>query len=165
MKYSSIALIVLFYNFYSFIFISIITNNIKTERVLLNTSEILENKDDLLRSHKTVCWLDDEFTILKMAKTAPSNTLLYKLYNKKQLNYFENDYSKCQFQRKPSEKMIKFMNKMIFLLSKLSMSGLFAVASSFKPDDIYYINQQSIFEVIMVFYFRRNMDVHGMPFM
>ena len=66
-----IALIVLFYSIYFMIFKSVITNNVKTSKIILNTSEIVEQIGDVLKTDKMVCWLENESEI-EMARLSPS---------------------------------------------------------------------------------------------
>lgn len=66
-----IALVVLFYNIYFMILKSAITNNVKTSKIILNTSECVEGVADVLKTDKMVCWLEDENEI-EMARESPA---------------------------------------------------------------------------------------------
>lgn len=55
--FGPIVLIILFYNTYFMIYKSILTNNIKTSKIILNTSEVIQHREDVLKSDKTICWL------------------------------------------------------------------------------------------------------------
>lgn len=57
---NTVAMIVLFYNLYFMIFKFIITLNIKSSTVILNTSSIIDNHNDLLNTNYLICWLKDE---------------------------------------------------------------------------------------------------------
>lgn len=49
---SAISLIILFYNVYFMIYKSILTNNIKTNTVIVNTSELIDSREDLLNTKR-----------------------------------------------------------------------------------------------------------------
>ena len=147
-------LIVIFYYLYFMIIKSILINNIKTTKIILNTSEILEETSDVLSSSKMICWLDDENEI-SMSRVAPKETFLSKAFHKKMYNYITEDDSLCIFKKEPKMSMLRVMNKVVFLLSELLLSGTFAVISNFQPNEIYWMSNKPIFEMITVFYYRK----------
>lgn len=51
---NAISFIALFYLIYFMIFKSIISNNIKTNSLMVNTSELIDDKEDLLRTKRLV---------------------------------------------------------------------------------------------------------------
>lgn len=126
LRFGTIALVILFYNIYFMILKSIITNNIKTTKIILNTSEILEQKEDVLRSSKLLCWMSGENEI-EMARSSAKGTFLNKIYTKKYFNYFTNDYTLCTFEKRPTISMLSFINKIFFILSELLMSATLSV--------------------------------------
>ena len=89
-----------------------------------------------------------------MARQAAKGTFLNKVYRKRGYNYFSSGEI-CIFKKRPELKMIGVMNKAIFLLSELLMSATFATVSNFMSEEIFWISNESIFEMIMVFYFRK----------
>lgn len=67
-----IAVVALAYNLYFLILKSCYTNNIKTSKIILNTSEIIEQAEDILKTDKMLCWLENE-NELEMARLSPKD--------------------------------------------------------------------------------------------
>ena len=59
-KLNVIALLVIFYNLYFMIFKILVTLDMKSNIVVLNTSSIIDNNDDLLKTSYLICWLKEE---------------------------------------------------------------------------------------------------------
>lgn len=71
LQFGPIAVLALFYSIYFLVLKSAYTNNIKTSKIILNTSEIIEQADDVIKTDKMVCWLENE-NELEMARLSPA---------------------------------------------------------------------------------------------
>jgi hypothetical protein len=53
----AVSFIVLFYSIYLMIFMSIISNNVKTNSVIVDTREIVDSNEDLLNTKRKICFM------------------------------------------------------------------------------------------------------------
>ena len=77
---SKIALIFLFFNFFLFILINLLTNFIKTDAVIVNTDELIDSNEKLLSTTKILLTTSYE---LKYLSTFPKSSLLFKFVTRK----------------------------------------------------------------------------------
>lgn len=50
---------------------------------MVDTNDIISNEGDIFRNHRTAMWIEAEDNDLNLAKTAPRNTLLERLFRLK----------------------------------------------------------------------------------
>lgn len=79
-KVSKISLIILFFNFFLFINLSLLSNSIKTDKVIVKTDQIIDSFDELDRSSKILAYFEDQGHIFTQA---PNRSFLYRFYQKK----------------------------------------------------------------------------------
>lgn len=85
--------------------------------------------------------------------------MLGKVFRKKRYNYITNDYSLCTVPKWPKASILPAIKKIVLLLSELHLAGALAVISNFYSDEIFWISDKSVFEMIMVFYYRKTIKV------
>lgn len=70
-----------------------------------------------------------------------------------------NDYSVCTFEKRPNPSILTVVKKIVILLSEMHLAGAMAAMGNFFRDEIFWISDKSVFEIVMVFYYRKNMIV------
>lgn len=85
--------------------------------------------------------------------------MLGKIFRKKRYNYITKDYSTCTIQKRPRASILPVVKKIVLLLSEMHLAAAFSVISNFFPEQIFWISDRAIFEMIMVFYYRKKVRV------
>lgn len=145
-SFSWVGFVVVFYHIYFMIFKAIISSNIKTQKVIVNASLIVDSLEDLgktlilgalvwvlsrsigfflkqVKTQNTVCWLLDE-TKLEIAKKSPKGSFLNRIYTKNTYNWMTGNYSTCYYLKGPNLKMFAVMDKIVFFLTPTTMGKL-----------------------------------------
>lgn len=131
---SAIGLFILFV--YQFIWFNrlFIINNIKTSKIVIETSHLLQTKQDLLKTKKIACFIEKEQEV-NMAISSPNkNNILNQIYREK--TRFRNDQI---------EEM-KIINNKRCLMPRIEQR-----VANFAPDDFYAVVSKSLFNLIVVF--------------
>lgn len=81
-KSSKIGLILLFYSLYVFLFLNLLSCNMKTEQVIVKTNHIIDSDYKLLNTPKVACWFESEYDYT-LASKSPKETFLYKVFDSK----------------------------------------------------------------------------------
>ena len=151
---SKIALIFLFFNFFLFILINLLTNFIKTDAVILNTDELIDSNEKLLSTSKIL--LTNEWE-LDYSSTFPKSSLLFKFVTRKKENYqyitFTSNLTKIIkiIKKGESSSFFIFSTKQTVLLYLLS----FAILTK---NPIIFMKPTSYHEVIFVYNMRKNLE-------
>ena len=182
-RLSAIAFIVIFYNLYFVIFKYLITLNIKSSLVVLNTSSIVDNTDDLLKTNdlsnitfasetaqiniyifiRLVCWVKNENENL-MAKQSPKNSIIGKVYGKKQYNFYKDDYSKCELEKRVSFKVDRRYTRVVFIMVESKLASAFAFLGSQVDSQIFFMSESPFFEIASVYYYRAELEFKLLAF-
>ena len=86
-------------------------------------------------------------------------SMLGKVFQKKRYNLLTNDYSLCTFKKTPSLSILTVIKQVVLLLSEMHLAGALSALGHFFKDEIFWISDRSIFEMVMVFYYRKTMKV------
>lgn len=86
-------------------------NNIKTKSVIVNTSEIVDSKNDFFKTKLQICFWRTEFEF-RLIKEAPVNTFLNQL-----LINSKRDGKLCMFNSDPAALLgdINYQNTLVIL--------------------------------------------------
>lgn len=135
-----------------------VTNNIKTNKVVIDTSDIIKDKQDLFSSKRVNCFMDEE-TETNMALTAPKGSILSKLYDEKTIlsermvkekSILKND--RCLFKRDSS--IVSLLNSYLYLTGSETAFYFLEIAfSQFGSLGKIWILDQDIYEFNIVFYY------------
>lgn len=131
-KFSTITIFILFVHLFFWFTQLFLTNNIKTNKVVIDTSKLIKTEEEIFKSDKVACFIDGEQE-MNIAKSPNANNLLSKIYNKK--TYLRSDMVKER----------KMLNKDRCLIKKdTSMFDLF-------QSDIFNIGSQVFFDFLLLY--------------
>ena len=83
-----IKMVLLFLTLYFWYTQLFLTNNIKTNKVVVDTSDLIKNSVDLMKTKKIVCFLNKD-SEMNFALRLPKNTILSRIFYEK--TYFRDD--------------------------------------------------------------------------
>ena len=147
---SSIALIFIFFNLFLFILISLLTNFIKTEAVIVNTDELIDSEQKLLSSKKLIYISEFDF---KHYSSFLKSSVLFKLGKKiiEDNRYVTFENLMEMLLKGQSSSFFLFDNKYEVLRNLLPFSVMIKNPIIFmKPTNYHESNQ--------VYYMRKNLD-------
>lgn len=137
-------------------------NSIKTEKVVVDTQNLITSIEKLLKTDKVVCWLKDDIEI-SLAKDPRISKDFYikKLYNTKKFKEptrsMDGEYSdKCLLNFVTSGNGFDLKNKVLFI-SKPTHYTFLAYFANFSPNARLWVNEKSYLESISVYYYRRGL--------
>ena len=151
---SKIAIIFVFFNFFLLIFLNVVRNCIKTDKVVINTDEFIDSDNKLDETPKilTIIHNDEE-----LFSKSPERTLMNRLYFKKLKNekFFMTNKREGQEEFRELEK--NGLANHFFLMPK---TGLLITLASFtySEDQFVFLKQKSYCERISVIYMRKDLD-------
>lgn len=163
-KFNLIALIVFFYNLYFWIFRILVLLNIKSSIVVLNTSSIIDNNQDLLETDKLVCWVKNniEHNLAKSSR----NTFISKLYAKERFNFYTKNYDKCEFGVTIPFDLDERLNDMIFIMDENNIISSFIFLANFlKGDPVYFKSDHVFYEIDSFYLYRNDFKSKTLPFL
>ena len=102
-----------------------LTNNIKTNKVVVDTSDLIKNSVDLMKTKKIVCFLNKE-SEMNLALRLPSSTTLSKLFYEK--TYFKDNQVKEKLYLGKDRCLIDLDHKLVEFA---------------KNDDILFVNSEA----------------------
>ena len=116
---SALGLFLLFVHLFLWIIQLFLTNNIKTNKVVVNTDDLIKDKNDVLNTRKLACILKDD-QLHSMIVSSPTKNILGRIYEKTKLRpdmvneraILEGD--RCLSGREP--KMASLITSDIFLV-------------------------------------------------
>ena len=151
---SEIAIIFVFFNFFLLIFLNIVRNCIKTDKVVINTDEFIDSDNRLDETPKilTIIHNDEE-----LFSKSPERTLMNRLYYKKLKNekFFMTNKHEGDEEFRELEK--NGLANHFFLMTKTSL--LVTLASlTYSENQFLFMKQKSYSERISVIYMRKDLD-------
>ena len=156
---SKIALIFLFFNFFLFILINLLTNFIQTEAVIVNTDQLIDSNEKLLSTPKILY-----ATIFKFYyfSNSPKNSLLFKFFTRKKENnqcLTESNSTKIlEIIKKGESSSLFFYKPRPFLLATLGF------VAEYTKNPIIFVKPTSYHEIIWVYYMRKNLEKNKKKF-
>ena len=151
---NAVSLIVLFYLIYFMLFKSIVSNNIKSNSVLVNTSDLIESKADLLRTKRKICFRENEFVFL-MIRDAPNGSYLKSVLEISKIN---NNGQLCTYGRSATDFLQKDIFHSVLLLNSLNIFGAGSVLSNLIEDQVYFVNRFPFFKMVSALHFRKDIN-------
>ena len=133
---------------FTFIATTLLTNNIKTSKVLVDTSDIITDEAKLFKSYRTALWMEGE-NDLELTRTAPPGTFLQKLYLQK------NTDPITILKRYNAEDSSSLLERGFWFIGSLSGQILISVVSSFYPKVQFFFNPKPFFVIFNVFIRRK----------
>lgn len=132
-KLTAFGIFLLFVNLFLWFTRICLSNNIKTNKVIVDASQLVKNWHDLTSTPKVACMLEND-QLHNMALDSPEKTRLHRMYEKTQLRAdmareresLGND--RCLITRQPAMLSL-FSSDNIFVLGERKMAALFATAS------------------------------------
>lgn len=153
--------LILSWNLFLFIYLVLLSNNIKTERIIIKTDDFIDSFEKLSKTTKTFFFYHyDESLFSKSAK----NSLLYNLYFKKvkkDKNYFRYIYDTNE---ESENKRRKFHTTNALDSFFLITSDHYILAYTFylkqfiNDNQFGYINEKAIYEYNTINFYRKNLD-------
>ena len=89
-----------------------LTNNIKTNKVVVDTSDLIKNSMDLMKTKKIVCFLNRE-SEMNLAIRLPKSTILSRLFYEK--TYFRDDQVNEKLYIGKDRCILELNTKMLYL--------------------------------------------------
>ena len=157
---SKIAFIFLFFNFFLFILINLLTNFIQTDAVILNTDELIDSNEKLLSTPKILLTRGFQLDYLN---TFPKSSLLFKLVTRKKENYQyftpQSNFTKIMkiVKKGESSSFFLFDSKSTVLLHLLMFAKL-------TKNPIVFMKPTSYHEVIYGYYMRKTLEKNKKKF-
>lgn len=153
---SQAALIYVFFSLFVFIVQNTLENNIKTESVILKTDDYINSFSRLKNTQKTLIVFDYQRILLQ---TAPKNSDMYKLYERK---LRENNI--VQIGRVGFRSIMKKRGNRIedyFIFSRMHLLYIFVFGVSKYTDfekHFIFLNPQTYYEFIFAHYIRKSLN-------
>lgn len=137
---------VVFFGLFLFNFLAqqIISNNIKTSKVVTDTDSLITDKRSLFKSPRKIAWLGSERDRF-IARNSPKNTFLHDLY------HLKNEQPVRVVQTQVDANLISALNSNLFFLGGLLSSVALNYIAPFSPSK-FYLHQDPLFSSYNVFY-------------
>ena len=153
------ALVLLFFNLFIFILIQLLTSFIKTDRVTLNTDELIDSNEKLLSNSKILYTGSYNF---RRFSHFPESSLLFKLIKrKKEQNQFLTQLNQTKIdeiiKKGQSSSVLIFENRLLLVSYLLLFSMFTKNPIVFRKSDSYHQN-------IYVYFMRRRLDKNKKKF-
>ena len=155
-KLSAIGLFVLFVQLFCFNTQLFLTNNIKTNKVVVDTTHLIRNERDIFNSRKVACLLQDG-QVYNLILSSPTKNILTKIFHEKtqlrpdmQRERAILQKSQCLLFRNP--KVFQVLNSDVFFVAELTLAHLMLGMTSLlnKVFNSLWISEESIFEYNLV---------------
>lgn len=139
-----------------------LTNNIKTNKVVIDTFDLIKNTRELLNTKKVVCFLNRD-TEMNLAINSPKNTILSKLFHEK--TRLRDDQVKEKLFLNNQHCLMKLDVKMAEMLKSDILLVISKVESNFHlmlyaevgfPDKIWIFNKNIQLYNVVTYYNERN---------
>ena len=130
--FNKIGLTLIFYHLFYFLFKLVISNQITTSKVVVDTSYIINSMEDLLETKSVICWLKNDVEIT-MAEQSPEGSNMRRLFKEKKysrpIKDMEGEYSDhCLLSIKTIGQQFEFKDKILFI-NEPSLYGFLASKS------------------------------------
>ena len=159
-----IGLVLIFFHLFFFIFKLLISSQISTSKVIVDTSWIINSMERLLADSSTVvCWLKNDVEI-RMAEQSPKQSNLYRVYKEKiypePVVDMEGEPSRyCLLSLKVIGQSFDMKGKVLFI-NEASLYGFLASFVAPNPEISYWVDETPLVETISVYYIRRELTRH-----
>lgn len=152
---NAISFIALFYLIYLMIFKSILSNNIKSNSIVMDTSEIVHTKQELLNTRKAICLAEGEFEY-RMVREAPAGSYLRAVRETSKRN---SQGQVCTLVQDPDNFLKQDLYNMLMLMNELNvfMAAYMMNALALDGKTFYYFGSK-VFQVSSVDFFRLDID-------
>ena len=153
------AYILLFFNLFLFILIQLLTNFIKTDKVTLNTDELIDSNDKILSNSKI---LYTRIENLRQFSHFPESSLLFKLMKRKKE---QNQYLTKLNQTKIDEIIKKGQSSSVLIFENRPMLlNSLLLFSMFTKNPIIFMKLGNYHQNIYVYFMRRRLDKNKKKF-
>lgn len=157
---TAIGVMLIFYHLFFMLFKLLISSQISTSKVIVDTSWIINTMEQLLATDSVTCWLKNDVEI-RMAEQSPKQSSLYRLYKEKiyatPVHDMEGELSShCLLSLKVLGQSFDMKGKVLFI-SKASMYGFLASFVAPNPNIAYWVGETPLVETISVYYIRRQL--------
>ena len=153
------AYILLFFNLFLFILIQLLTNFIKTDKVTLNTDELIDTNEKILSNSKI---LYTRIENLRQFSHFPESSLLFKLVKRKKE---QDQYLTKLNQTKIDEIIKKGQSSSILIFENRPMLLNFLLSfSMFTKNPIIFLKSGNYHQNIYVYFMRRRLDKNKKKF-
>ena len=153
------AFILLFFNFFLFILINLLTSFIKTDKVTLNTGELIDSNDKILCNSKILYMNNNNF---KQFSHFPKSSLLFKLVKRKKE---QNQYLTHLNQAKIDEIIKKGQSSSVLIFdNRQRLFNSLLLFSMFTKNPIIFMKLGNYHQNIYVYFMRRRLDKNKKKF-
>ena len=158
---TAIGVALIFYHLFFMLFKLLISSQISTSKVIVDTGWILNSMERLLAADSVVCWIKNDVTI-RMAEQSPKQSDLYRVYKEKifetPVEDMEGEPSRhCLLSLKASLGQSFDLKGKVLFIDEASMYGFLASFVTPNPSIAYWVGETPLFETISVNYIRRGL--------
>ena len=152
---NAVSFLVLFYLIYSMIFKSILGNNIKSNSVIVDTSDLVEDKADLLSTKRKICFRENEF-VFRMIRDASAGSYLKAVLERSKEN---NNGQLCTYGQRPFSFLANDIYNSVLFLNSLNIFGAGSILGDMiENQSVYFVNRFPFFSLVSALYFRKDID-------
>ena len=126
----------------------------KSNSILVDTSELIERKADLLRTKRKICLRKNEF-VFRLIQGASDGTFLKSVLERSKTN---NNGELCTYNQNPENFLKRDIFHSVLLLNSLNILGAGSILSNLVEDKIYFVNRFAFFNLVSALYFRKGID-------
>lgn len=146
-----LSIFMIFFVLYKFILHQLLQNSIKTNKVIVDVSNLVINKEKLLTTKKTVCFFEDTKTN-DYFKFAPNETLAHFVYNK-----LTDPTDRCfMITGVNFNKMKKSLDHYLFFIFKSFSDICLNIVKNFHQTDVFR-SDNFYFDLLFTTYIRKNL--------
>ena len=155
-----VAIIFLFFNLFLFILISLLTNFIKTDAVIVNTDEIIDSDEKLLSTSKIIF---TQYHLLEYFNSFPKNSLLFKLFKRKRE---DNQYITREFNATEIVKIIFTGKSSSLFVFDTKMSVFFSLwgCAMYMKNPIIFKKHTNYHEIYFIYQMRKKLEKNKKKF-
>lgn len=106
-----VSLILIFYMLYWMVFKSILSNNINSKKIVVDTSDIVQEREEILGTKKTICFWNDE-SELTLVENSRKGSFLYKILTKSKNKL-------CTFNEKDDSFQMLNLDEVVLLINRI----------------------------------------------